>query len=191
MEGKYQRLLRIDRGQSFKGHQAELSIDTLHNKTLSLHNTYFGGSIGFYYEINKNQTIKKIHTQIYTPKWLQKLYNDAMSISSMNKQYSPEFRFDNNKGISIFVNQYSIYATKEEMIKGCAFQNHRNNINDIKDLYKELSSVRKYIKNKTAEELVIHLHNYNDNYDTHDVQTIPLYSKAIKYIKETVARLFV
>jgi len=191
MKGKYQRILRIDRGQSFKGHQAELSIDTLNNKMLSLHNQYYSGSIGFYYDLKKNKTIKKLHTGVITPKWLEKLYNNAVSLTSSKRHYSPEFLFRDRNGISVYVNAYQITATKEETVEGCGFQGHRDNIDELKELSKSVKSIRKYLKSKTKEEVVKYIHHYNDNYDNDDVQTIPLYSKAIKYIKETVARLFV
>tara|TARA_Y100001963_G_C6701442_1_gene409697 strand:+ start:558 stop:1124 length:567 start_codon:yes stop_codon:yes gene_type:complete len=186
-------LLRLDRGQSFKGHTAELALDTLNNKTLRLHNNYFSGSVTFYYDIKKNMTFKTIYTTLDMPKWWMNTYDRVIKLSG-GKPYHKQW-FTQEDDIMIDVNKGYVCAQIKSKTKGFNFQGHRKNIDDIKQLNKMLSKYRKHVKSSTDEELVKyvreHIHENPITNDINDVQTIPYYKIPLIWLKETVGKLFV
>ena len=151
------RILKLEPPRSFKGHYIDVVV--MHpfshddKGSISINQRYLGGSVSQRFDIKAYKTYSSYTvTTGKTPKWLQ------TKITNIGDEYLPpgkgngQLIVDGNPKIDIWGEAcYASYATEED---GCAFQNHFENINELKRLTGLLRRFKLQIKNLYVSEIM-------------------------------------
>jgi hypothetical protein len=146
-------LLKIDRGGSFKGHEAQLFIDSYNDEDtprLYLGNKYFNGFVSYSF-CNKNQnTIRKVYHNYYLPKWLMKKRLDVLTklqyVKNGRSSYHESILFNVSNNIKIKLNDYEVLIEETVTEPGLRMYGHRKNIEYLNELKRLGSYFRRWIK---------------------------------------------
>jgi hypothetical protein len=141
------RLLKIDRGQSFKGHAAEL---TLHNNILCLNNVYFSGNVVSMYNSDENSTKLTITHNFNSPKWLK----DKLGVNWVGGR---DYQIDDTTLAN--VNEWGVNFARTTKHKGLCMKSHKENINILKELSNDAAKFRRYLKSLDSNQMHAMLHS--------------------------------
>jgi hypothetical protein len=142
-------ILRIDRGKSFKGHEAAVSINHEGNK-LHICNKYLTGWCNYSYDTDAKTTQQTFRHEYQLPKWLIQKQKDIVNYHSLTTDC---IQFIIRKGMKIELTSWSVIIMKDKEIEGLKMFGHRNNINMLRDLQQIGSKFRKWIKATNVESL--------------------------------------
>jgi hypothetical protein len=148
-----QELLKIDRGNSFKGHEAHLSIDSINEDNipkLYLGNKYFAGNVSYVF-CNKNQnTVRRIHHNYELPKWLKQKRLDILTqlqyVKNGRSSYHEEILFNVTDKIKIRLYNYEVSIEETVIEPGLKMYGHRRNIHFLGNIKRLGSYFRRWIK---------------------------------------------
>jgi hypothetical protein len=148
-----QQLLKIDRGSSFKGHEAHLSIDSINEDDtpkLYLCNKYLAGFVSYTF-CNKNQTTEKIvHHSYELPKWLIQKRLDILTqlqyVKNGRSSYHEEILFTVTDKIKIKLHNYEVTVQETVTKPGLKMYGHRHNIYYLNDIKRLGSYFRRWMK---------------------------------------------
>tara|TARA_R100000656_G_scaffold118803_1_gene92538 strand:- start:438 stop:1034 length:597 start_codon:yes stop_codon:yes gene_type:complete len=146
-------LLKIDRGRSFKGHEAQLSIDSYNDEDtprLYLGNKYFAGYVSYSF-CNKNQnTVRTVSHDYLLPKWLQQTRLDILArlnyVKNGRSSYHDDILFNVTNNIEIRLSPYGIVIQEKVIEPGLRMYGHRKNIEYLNELKRLGSYFRKWMK---------------------------------------------
>ena len=146
-------LLKIDRGKSFKGHEAQLSIDSFNNEDtprLYLGNKYLAGYVSYSF-CNKNQnTIRRVHHAYQLPKWLTQKRLDILSrlnyVKHGKSSYLDAVTFNVTDKIKINLWAYEVSIEETVVEPGLKMYGHRKNIQYLNDIKRLGSYFRRWMK---------------------------------------------
>lgn len=133
-------ILRIDRGKSFRGHEAQVNISHTGNQ-LIIFNKYFSGNVSSIFDNNTNTT-KLLFKHYYDlPKWMIKKYNDISNYHNLNGAI--ELEIDNSK---IHMDECVVSVERTADIDGLNMFGHKYNIHMLRELQEIGSKFRKQLK---------------------------------------------
>ena len=146
-------LLKIDRGNSFKGHEAQLSIDSYNDEDtpkLYLGNKYLNGFVSYSF-CNKNQkTVRRVTHAYYLPKWLIKKRLDILTqlqyVKNGRSSYHEEILFNVTDKIKISLHNYEVAVEEIVAEPGLRMYGHRKNIEYLNEMKRLGSYFRRWIK---------------------------------------------
>jgi hypothetical protein len=148
-----QQLLKIDYGKSFKGHEAQLSIDSYNEDDtpkLYLGNKYLAGYVSYSF-CNKNQnTIRRVIHTYYLPKWLIQKRLDILTqlqyVKNGRSSYNESILFNVTDKIKINLHGYEVTVEETVTEPGLKMYGHRKNIHYLNELKRLGSYFRKWMK---------------------------------------------
>lgn len=143
-------LMKINRGKSFKGHEAAVSINT-HKKetTLTISNKYLGGWVGYFYNVQQNMTEMSLLVDFSAPKWYTKKINNIQTkLKDHNK-----IKVQLNKTKFIRISEHSAELVDRTNTEGLVMYGHRKNIDMITENRNILSRFRKWFKGVDYNQL--------------------------------------
>tara|TARA_Y100001973_G_C5151498_1_gene308376 strand:- start:178 stop:825 length:648 start_codon:yes stop_codon:yes gene_type:complete len=136
-------LLRVDRGKSFKGHEANIHLTNEgNNSTLSIMNKYLGGFVGYYYNVNQGVTDMSVMVNFDAPKWYMKKVYSIKKLYKLNGNI--HIKLDQSK--SIEVDDFGARLVDRTETIGMVMYGHRRNIHMITENRHILSKFRKWFK---------------------------------------------
>lgn len=160
-----ERLLNIEKGQSFKGHVASLHLDNYNNKTstqLTLINKYYTGTVIYSFNNKEQETRMDITHWYETPKWLRKrVYNANIIKDSQNPNINWILR---DKDTEVEITEWQVTIKRIKKYQGLVMWGHRKNIDSLKELSKIGSSIRSKLKNVDGIDLAKMLKRKEENY---------------------------
>ena len=148
-----QQLLKIDRGSSFKGHEAHLSIDSYNDEgtpKLYLGNKYLNGFVSYNF-CNKNQnTVRRVIHSYYLPKWLTQKRLDILTqlqyVKNGRSSYNEAILFNVTDNVKIHLHGYEVTVEETVIEPGLRMYGHRKNIHYLGELKRLGSYFRRWIK---------------------------------------------
>ena len=148
-----EKLLQIERGKSFKGHEATLTIDNLNEDEtpkLYLSNKYLAGYVSYSF-CNKNQnTIRRVIHTYYLPKWLTQKRLDILTqlqyVKNGRSSYHEPILFNVTDKIKINLHDYEVIVEETVVELGLKMYGHRHNIYYLNELKRLGSYFRKWMK---------------------------------------------
>jgi len=153
----HQTLAKKRRGESFKGHAQDVWYTKNENNekgAITSYNHYFSGSVGQTYSIDNHKTTRHYHATGRTPKWLNQKLNKLGSElgGNLSLAYAWTMLIEDNPKISIYGDDWNLtYSTSHD---GFNFANHRENINELKQLQLLYRRLRNNIKNNDIASLI-------------------------------------
>jgi len=140
-------LLRVDRGKSFKGHEATVHLTNEgNNATLTVNNKYLGGHVGYYYNVNQGVTEMSITTDFISPKWFQEKLKNLHSLISSNGHQEIEIPLDRDLTKKIRLDYGGATLIDRSETIGLIMYGHRRNISMLSENRRILSRFRKWFK---------------------------------------------
>ena len=152
----YKNIMKVEFGQSFKGHAFSFVYGT---GVLSINQSYFSGSVVQSYRIDDKTTRSTYGMGGQTPKWLVKKIQEVgirytNEIPDPNadiyQQYS--LQINDNPYIEIYAGHYQLRYVIDT--PGVGFNNHFENISELKRLGELYKSLRERIRQAPLDELV-------------------------------------
>ena len=138
-----QSLIRVDRGKSFKGHEANVHINKHNGETiLTINNKYLGGHLGYYYNVQQNMTEMSLLVDFPAPKWYIKKVLDIKNLYKLNGTLTVQL----NKTKSVGIEEYGANLTDRTETEGLVMYGHKINIGIITENRHILSKFRKWFK---------------------------------------------
>tara|TARA_R100000781_G_scaffold61594_1_gene39287 strand:+ start:289 stop:939 length:651 start_codon:yes stop_codon:yes gene_type:complete len=157
-------LVRIDRGKSFKGHEAQVHIsNNKNNTTLSVSNKYLGGHIGYYYNVNQNVTEMSLIVDFPAPKWYT---NKVLDIKKLYKIINGVINIKLDQTKSIEIAEYGANLNDRTETIGLVMYGHRRNIGMITENRHILSKFRKWFKGVDINHLEFREIDTKNEYST-------------------------
>jgi len=156
------KVLQIEHPQSFRGHSAEVGIQGAYNAAkkglIYVNQRYLGGSVNQQFNIETNETYTSYTvTAGKTPKWLKAKIDELgeyLFCGKIHMQKDYQLMLQENPKVDIWSGMSAAsYAINE---KGCCFNNHFENINEIKRLSKMLRTFKLKIKSSSVQKLAEH-----------------------------------
>jgi hypothetical protein len=142
-------ILRVDRGKSFKGHDASVSI-CHEGRKLFIHNKYFGGSVSSTFYTDSRTTVLKFEHNYDTPKWMEKKMTEVKTHHNISGPV--EFEVDNNTDLILDI--WGVRIFKEIEFDGLNMFGHKYNIHMLRDLQEAGSRFRKQFKDMDINRMI-------------------------------------
>jgi|8_EtaG_2_1085327.scaffolds.fasta_scaffold53036_1 hypothetical protein len=143
-------ILKVDRGKSFKGHDASVSI-CHEGKKLFIHNKYFGGMVSSIYYTDSKTTVLKFEHTYDAPKWMEKKMNEIKVYHNIIGPF--EFEVDNDTDLTLSL--WGVSVKKEVEFHGLNMFGHKYNIHMLRDLQEAGSRFRKQFKDMDISRMVL------------------------------------
>lgn len=149
---RYKRILRRDIGESFKGHSFDFSFNAdkkAKKGTLSIHNKYYSGQAGQHYNIDRNSTLSYYTITGDTPIWLAKKMSEIgeqFTGIPMGKTRQDGYSLEINDNPTVLIDPLYYYVHYQVSTKGVNFNNHFENINELKSLTYFYREIREKLK---------------------------------------------
>lgn len=144
----WNRILKLDRGKTFKGHAVELVYT---DTEIILNHSYFNNSLIETYNTTKNITTSDYHYYPFTkiPIWYKDLEKRLQTLNLPNK-----VTIERGNYSSIFYIGNHITFSYSKQNNGISFSNHYQNINRFHKMRFMYSILRKNLKKLSDEDLL-------------------------------------
>ena len=157
---RHKQILRKDTGESFKGHSFDFSFNA--NKkaekgTLSVYNKYYSGQVGQHYNIDKNSTLSYYNISGSTPIWLAKKMSEIgeqFTGIPIGKTRQDGYSLEIDDNPIVLIDPLCYYVHYQVSTKGVSFNNHFENINELKSLTHFYRGLREKLKATTVAEIL-------------------------------------
>jgi hypothetical protein len=143
-------ILRVDRGKSFKGHDASISI-CHEGRKLFIHNNYYSGTVSSIYYTDSKTTILKFEHRYDAPKWMQKKMAEVQVYH--DTKHPLEFEVDNDTNLTVSL--WGVTIFKKVEFHGLNMFGHKHNIHMLRDLQEAGSRFRKQFKDMDISRMVL------------------------------------
>jgi len=162
---KYVRLFEVRNGQSFKGHQGGVYINTVDGNTdIEIYNKYFSGYINCVYKEINNTTNMHVQHVYGKPNWMM---DKTLKLQKILNVIEPIYlyyhsRSNSNTIVKVNINcKYDITIFTDEIYEGVNIPGHKENIERLKELSMLGSKVRKWFKKVDINDIKIKLEKYS------------------------------
>tara|TARA_Y100001973_G_C5189264_1_gene329841 strand:- start:880 stop:1506 length:627 start_codon:yes stop_codon:yes gene_type:complete len=177
------RLLELQPGKSFKGHAATVCIsntDIHKGVDVTIHQRYFNTNTTQSYYPQDNLTERSFSTFSRNTQWMNKIYNLLLNetikmynICQYQKGCYYKWKFDKYE---IDFDEYGIYMSNKCTVKGLGLLNHKENINEIKEMNNILSRFKSYLKNVNLLDILTNISRESDDDHMRDVFIVKKFS---------------
>lgn len=152
-------ILRVDRGKSFKGHDASVNI-CHEGRKLFIHNKYFSGMVASIFYTDSKTTELNFQHNYDSPKWMEQKYKDVTNYHNLIEDRI-DFEVDDNT--MLYISEWGVQVTKNIEIDGLNMFGHKYNIQMLRELQEVGSKFRKHFKKMDINRLVFKKRSKDDS----------------------------
>lgn len=146
----------VRNGKSFRGHGMQMhTYGTDNSKFISFNNNYYLNNVSCVYNITLNKTNIVERTNSKTPKYILQFIEHLQCKYKKNIETIKYEHVDKGEKIIIWITKGDVVCNRKYTKNNIHFNNHYDNINNLKDLTSFVSKIKSLIRNTDYDTLML------------------------------------